>query len=116
MFSTFLRAIDIMESKSKISLSRFWKRTKLASKKDITFTLNPFKYSTRNTTNMKIGYLQILHYIGEFIGIILILGGFILIFYEPAQTYRPFEIILFLIGTILLGIGIFSQIILKRIG
>ena len=58
---------------------------------------------------MKTIYLQLLHYIGEVIGVLLILGGFLVMFYEPAQIFRPLEIFLLVIGTILLVIGIISH-------
>jgi len=63
---------------------------------------------------MKTRYLQVLHYIGEVIGVLLILGGFLVVFYEPAQIFRPFEIILFFVGTILLIIGIISHVIFTK--
>jgi len=63
---------------------------------------------------MKTRYLQVLHYIGEVIGILLIMGGFLVVFYEPAQVFRPLEIILFSIGTILLVIGIISHVIFTK--
>ena len=60
---------------------------------------------------MKTTYLQLLHYIGEVIGIILILSGFFVMFYEPAQIFRPLEIFLLIIGTIFLVIGMISHIL-----
>jgi hypothetical protein len=58
---------------------------------------------------MKTTYLQVLQYIGEVIGVILILGGFLVMFYEPAQIFRPLEIFFLVIGTILLIIGLISH-------
>jgi NADH:ubiquinone oxidoreductase subunit 6 (subunit J) len=58
---------------------------------------------------MKTIYFQLLHYIGEVIGVFLILVGFLVMFYEPAQIFRPLEIFLLVIGTILLVIGMISH-------
>ena len=67
------------------------------------------RFQRKNILNMKTTYLRTIHYIGEVIGILLILGGFLVMFDEPAQIFRPFEIFLLVIGTILLVIGIISH-------
>ena len=60
---------------------------------------------------MKTKDLQKIHYFSDTLGVISIIAGFILFFHESSQTYRSIELVLFVLGAILISIGIISQIL-----
>lgn len=63
---------------------------------------------------MKTTYLKKIHYFSDTLGALLIITGFLILFQDSSQKYGTLEIILFIIGALLLGIGIISHILYRN--
>ncbi|MFC1487570.1 hypothetical protein ACFLRN_07800 [Thermoproteota archaeon] len=63
---------------------------------------------------MKTTYLKKIHYFFDTLGALLLITGFLILFQDSSQTYGTLEIILFIIGALLLGIGIISHILYRN--